>query len=111
MNLSAGTETERALPIEIPRSQLEEFCVAHHIAKLSLFGSILRDDFTEESDIDFLVEFQKDYTPTFLALAQIEDALSDLMQGRKVDLRTPTELSPYFRDRVMAEARVQYECS
>lgn len=57
------------------------------------------------------MEFQKSYTPTFLALAQMEDVLSELLQGRKVDLRTPAELSPYFRDRVMAEARIQYECS
>lgn len=111
MNLSKCENIQRALPIEIPRDKLEIFCVSHRIAKLSLFGSILRDDFTEASDIDFLVEFQKDYTPTFLALAEMEEELSDLLQGRRVDLRTPAELSPYFRDRVMAEARVQYECT
>lgn len=100
-----------SLPIEIPRQELHQFCDRHHIIKLSLFGSVLRDDFTDESDIDFLVEFQKDYTPTFLTLAQMEETLSDLLQGRTVDLRTPAELSPYFRDRVIAEARVQYERS
>jgi uncharacterized protein len=109
MNLSTGKNIQRVLPIEIPRDRLETFCINHRIARLSLFGSILRDDFTDASDIDFLVEFQKDYTPTFLALAEMEETLSDLLQGRTVDLRTPAELSPYFRDRVMAEARVQYE--
>lgn len=111
MNIFRLTNTQLTLPIEIPRAQLEKFCIKHRIAKLSLFGSILRDDFTNESDINFLVEFQKSYTPTFLALAQMEDVLSELLQGRKVDLRTPAELSPYFRDRVMTEARIQYECS
>lgn len=111
MNVSMNINTQRSLPIEIPGELLEKFCVKHQIAKLSLFGSILRDDFTDASDIDFLVEFQKDYTPTFLVLAQMEKTLSGLLQGRTVDLRTPAELSPYFRDRVIAEAMVQYECS
>lgn len=110
MNLSTNTNSQRSLPIEIPRNQLEKMCLDYRVAKLSLFGSILRDDFSNDSDIDFLVEFQNGYTPTFLVLAQMEDGLSELLQGRKVDLRTPAELSPYFRDRVMAEARVQYEC-
>jgi predicted nucleotidyltransferase len=111
MNLSSSTNTEETLPIKIPGKLLEQFCIQHKIAKLSLFGSILRDDFTDESDIDFLVEFQKGYTPTFLVLAQMEEELSNLLQGRTIDLRTPAELSPYFQNRVMAEARVQYECS
>lgn len=111
MNLLTSTNTEADLPVEIPSKLLEQFCIKHKIAKLSLFGSILRDDFTDESDIDFLVEFQKGYIPTFLALAQMEEELSNILQGRTVDLRTPAELSPYFRSRVMAEARVQYECS
>jgi len=62
MNVSMNTKTQRSLPIEIPGKLLEKFCVKHQIAKLSLFGSILRDDFTDASDIDFLVEFQKDRT-------------------------------------------------
>lgn len=110
MNPSMSSNVQRVLPIAIPRDRLEQLCIQYKIAKLSLFSSILRDDFTDESDIDFLVEFQKDYTPTFLALARMEEELSDLLQGRRVDLRTPAELSPYFRDRVMAEAQIQYEC-
>jgi hypothetical protein len=107
--MPAKIATVRSLPIEIPRDQLEKFCLEHQVAKLSLFGSILRDDFSAESDIDFLVEFQKGYIPTFLILAQMEDELSPLLQGRKIDLRTPAEISHHFRDRIMAEARVEYE--
>lgn len=110
MNPSMSSDVQQVSPIAIPRDRLEQLCVQYKIAKLSLFGSILRDDFTDKSDVDFLVEFQKDYTPTFLVMAQIEVELSDLLQGRIADLRTLAELSPYFRDRVMAEARVQYEC-
>ncbi len=75
MNMSISANANEALPIEIYRNQLEKFCVEHQVAKLSLFGSILRDDFTEESDIDFLVEFEKGYIPTFLAMAQMEEKL------------------------------------
>ncbi|MGL5082966.1 MAG: nucleotidyltransferase family protein [Microcoleaceae cyanobacterium] len=97
------------LPIKIPRQELQQFCDRHQIAKLSLFGSVLRDDFTEDSDLDFLVEFKVSYTPTFFKLAQMERELSKFFQGRKIDLRTPEELSPYFRDRVLKEAMIQYD--
>lgn len=97
------------LPITIPPLALNEFCQRNLITKLSLFGSVLRDDFTTESDIDFLVEFESNYTPTFFKLAQIERELSTLFNGRKIDLRTPQELSPYFRQKVMTEARVEYD--
>jgi uncharacterized protein len=97
------------LPIKIPQQSLEDFCTRYHIKKLSLFGSILRDDFTEESDIDFLVEFAENYTPTFLVLSRMERELSCFFEDRKIDLRTPEELSPYFRDKVRSEAIVQYD--
>lgn len=97
------------LPITIPREELSTFCKCNFIAKLSLFGSVLRDDFTNESDIDFLVEFEVDHTPTFFSLSRMERELSDLLEGRKVDLRTPDELSPYFREKVMNEAMIQYD--
>lgn len=98
-----------SLPISIPRQELDQFCRRNFIAKLSLFGSALRDDFTEESDIDFLVEFERDYTPTFFKLAQMERELSELFDGREIDLITVEELSPYFRDRVLGEAINQYD--
>ena len=92
----------------IPQSMIEEFCQRHHVRKLSVFGSYLRDDFGPESDLDFLVEFEEGRTPGYFELADMEQELSDALGGRKVDLRTPRELSRYFRDKVMAEAEVQY---
>jgi predicted nucleotidyltransferase len=93
--------------VVIPEDQIAAFCRRHHIRKLALFGSILRDDFGPESDIDVLVEFEPGHTPGF-AFFDMQDELSQLL-GRKVDLNTPNFLSDYFRDRVMAEADVLYE--
>lgn len=90
----------------IPKETLAEYCRRHHISKLALFGSVLRDDFRPESDIDVLVEFEPGRVPGF-AIIDMENELSR-MAGRKVDLRTPNDLSRYFRDRVVREARVEY---
>lgn len=95
------------LPITVPHDRIAEFCQRHHICKLSLFGSVLRDDFRPESDIDVLVEFEPGKTPG-LAVVTMQQELSELFNGRTVDLRTPQELSRYIRDRVMTEALVQY---
>jgi predicted nucleotidyltransferase len=92
--------------IEIPQDAIAEFCRKHHITWLALFGSVLRDDFTDESDIDVLVEFEPGHVPG-LAFFDMERELSDIL-GRKVDLNTPRFLSPYFRDEVLAEAEDQY---
>jgi len=97
------------LPAAIFKEELAQFCQRHHIRKLSLFGSVLRDDFTPESDIDFLVEFEPGKTPGYFKIVSMEMELSELLEGRKIDLRTPNELSVYFLDRVMAEAVVQYD--
>ena len=91
---------EQILPIAIPQSELAKFCQRHHIRKLSLFGSVLREDFGEESDVDFLVEFVPGKVPGYLRLAGMENQLSDLI-GRKADLRTREELSSYFREEVL----------
>ncbi|WRH67794.1 MAG: nucleotidyltransferase family protein [Planktothrix sp. GU0601_MAG3] len=99
----------KTLKIEIPKEEIEQFCQRHHIRKLSLFGSVLRDDFTPESDIDFLVEFEQGKTPGYFKLVSMEMELSELLKGRKIDLRTPNELSIYFRDRVIVDAVVQYD--
>lgn len=99
----------KQLSVAIPKEQIADFCQRHYIRKLSLFGSVLRDDFTPESDIDFLVEFEPGKTPGFFNIVSMEMELSELLEGRKIDLRTPNELSIYFRDKVMAEAVVQYE--
>ncbi len=94
----------------ISRDKLALFCRRNHIIKLSLFGSVLRDDFGPDSDIDVLVEFEPGHTPGFFKLADMEDELFILF-GRKVDLRTPQDLSRYFRDRVVKEAEVQYSAT
>ncbi|HTL89141.1 MAG TPA: nucleotidyltransferase family protein [Leptolyngbya sp.] len=98
---------ERTFPISIPQDQLTDFCQRHHIQRLSLFGSVLRDDFTDESDVDVLVEFEPGNSPGYLRFAGMENELSDLI-GRTVDLRTPDELSRYFRQEVLRSAVVQY---
>jgi uncharacterized protein len=95
--------------IQIDRKELADFCRRNHIRKLALFGSILRDDFRPESDVDVLVEFEHDQVPG-LKFFTLERELSELL-GRKVDLNTPNFLSPYFRNRVLAEAEVQYVAS
>ena len=93
---------------EIPREVVENFCRKHHIRKLSIFGSYLREDFSPESDIDFLAEFEPEHVPGLIEFAGMEIELSELLGGQKVDLRTLRELSRYFRDEVFAEAQVQY---
>jgi predicted nucleotidyltransferase len=93
---------------DIPKELIEAFCRKHHIRRLSIFGSYLRDDFGPDSDIDFLVEFEPEHIPGLIAFAGMEIELSDILGGRKVDLRTPQDLSQYFRDRVVSEAEIQY---
>ena len=87
---------------------IEQFCRQNHIRKLSLFGSVLRDDFTADSDVDVLVEFEQGAVITYLDMVDIQDRLSDLL-GFSVDLLTPNALSPYFRDDVLTTAQVIYE--
>lgn len=94
--------------MELPKDKITSFCKKHHIRKLSLFGSVLRDDFGSGSDIDILVEFEPGKVPSFFRLFDMEDELSAMLGGRKVDLRTPEDLSRYFRDKVLATAVVQY---
>lgn len=102
-----GGAMQTTLPIQIPKEKLAEFCQRHHIYKLALFGSVLRGDFTPESDVDWLVEFESGKVPGYIRLAGIENELSEIM-GRKADLRTPNELSHYFRQEVLESAVVQY---
>ncbi len=92
--------------LKINQPELTGFCRLNHVQKLSLYGSVLRADFKPESDIDVLVEFQPGKTPGFLKMAGMEEELSNMIGGRKVDLRTPQDLSLQFRGRVMAEAKV-----
>jgi uncharacterized protein len=92
--------------IAVDHERLAGFCRHNHIRKLALFGSVLRDDFRSDSDVDVLVEFEPGHVPG-LRFFTLERELSEIL-GRKVDLNTPSFLSPYFRGRVMAEAEVQY---
>ena len=96
--------------IEFPEDKIAAFCRHHHIRRLSLFGSILRDDFTPESDVDVLVEFEPDARVGLIRLVGIELELAEAL-GRKVDLNTPGFLSPHFRDEVLAEAEVHYDAA
>jgi len=92
--------------LTIPKDKITDFCQRNHIHRLAIFGSALRDDFTPDSDVDVLVEFQKGQEPGF-AFFDIQDELSEML-GRSVDLHTPNFLSRYFRDKVVQEAEVQY---
>jgi predicted nucleotidyltransferase len=92
--------------IEIPREQLADFCRRRHIRWLALFGSVLRDDFRPDSDVDVLVEFEPG-TRLGFAFFDVQEELSQIF-GRRVDLRTPRELSKYFREEVLAEAEDVY---
>lgn len=107
LNSEGGIMGERN-HIELPKDKIASFCKKHHIWKLSLFGSVLRDDFEPTSDVDVLVEFEPGHVPSFFRLFDMEDELSVLFGGRKVDLRTPEDLSRHFRQSVLATAVVQY---
>jgi uncharacterized protein len=93
--------------LDIPRERLAVFCRAHGVCRLSLFGSVLREDFSPDSDVDILVEFTPGAEVSLLDMARMEQELGAML-GRKVDLRTPRELSRYFRDDVMRAAEVQF---
>lgn len=89
------------------RMRIAAFCRQHHIRRLALFGSVLRPDFGPESDVDVLVEFEPGHVPGLLGMARLERELSAILR-RQVDLRTPEDLSRYFRQKVLQEAEVQY---
>jgi len=94
--------------VQISKELIAEFCRRHHIRRLSFFGSILREDFRTDSDVDVLVEFEPDREVGLFRLAAMERELSGLLGGRKADIRTPEDLSRYFRHKVMSLAEVQY---
>lgn len=92
--------------LDIPQDQIADFCRRHHIRRLALFGSVLRDDFRADSDVDLLVEFEEGHTPG-LDFFAMQDELSAMLR-RKVDLNTVGFLSDYFRDEVLADAEDLY---
>jgi hypothetical protein len=96
-----------SLRIPVDEAKIGDFCRRHHIRRLSFFGSVLRDDFRPESDVDVLVEFEASYPVGFIRLAGMEIELSEIL-GRRADLRTQAELSRYFRQEVVDSAELQY---
>lgn len=95
------------LPIKLQKKKIDGFCEKHHIVYLALFGSVLTSHFTEESDVDVLVKFEKKHTPHLFGLIGMESELSNIF-GYTVDLKTPGDLSRYFRDDVLAKAKTIY---
>jgi predicted nucleotidyltransferase len=96
--------------VSIPKDRIDEFCKRNRIRKLSLFGSVLREDFGPESDVDFLVEFEPGTRIGLIRLSGLEMELGNIV-GRRVDLNTPGFLSKYYRDQILAEADVQYDAA
>jgi predicted nucleotidyltransferase len=94
--------------MDIPKRRIADFCQRHHMCRLSLFGSVLRDDFNPESDVDVLVEFEPGTRAGLIRLARLELELGEIL-GRKVDLNTPGFLGKYYREQILAEAEVQYD--
>ena len=104
--LGNEVKTMKQSKILISTEKLAEFCRQRHIRKLALFGSVLREDFRADSDVDVLVEFEPGHVPG-LAFFAMEEELTAIL-GRKVELHTPQFLSKYFRDQIITEAEVQY---
>ncbi len=97
-----------SLEQKMPRDKLIEFCKRNCIKKLSLFGSALSGSLHPDSDIDLLVEFEEGHTPGLFSIVRMEMELADAL-GRKVDLRTPEDLSKYFREEVIRNAKLEYQ--
>ncbi|MFO8057906.1 MAG: nucleotidyltransferase family protein [bacterium] len=97
-----------SLAINVPQEKIKEFCQKHRIRKLSFFGSVLRDDFGPDSDVDVLVEFEPEARVGYFELFDMEEELSRVLGGHKIDIRTPDSLSKYFRDEVLQEAENLY---
>jgi len=97
-----------SLEQKISKDKLAGFCKKNHIRKLSVFGSAVRGELQSGSDIDLLVEFEPDLTPGLFSIVKMEMELTEML-GRKVDLRTPEDLSQYFRDEVVRNAELQYQ--
>ncbi|MDP2262621.1 MAG: nucleotidyltransferase domain-containing protein [Hydrogenophaga sp.] len=93
--------------LHVPAHQLHAFCQANRIQRLSLFGSVLKGQARRDSDVDLLVEFEAGQAPSLLGMVRMESELSDML-GQRVDLRTPADLSRYFRQDVLDMAQVQY---
>ena len=94
--------------VQVPEAEIRDLCLRHGIRKLALFGSVLTNHFSDSSDVDVLVEFRPQERVGYFRLAEIETDLSRLLGGRKVDVRTPMDLSRHFREEVVRDALVLY---
>ncbi|HQV92895.1 MAG TPA: nucleotidyltransferase family protein [Anaerolineales bacterium] len=98
------------IKIQVPRKQLVDFCRKNRIKKLAFFGSVLRDDFSPQSDVDVLVEFEEGKTPGF-AFFGLQEELKELF-NRDVDLHTfkgiETSRNPFRRKAILESAQVYY---
>lgn len=92
--------------VKVSKKELADFCRRHYIKKIAIFGSALRGEMGPDSDIDLLVEFEKNHVPGFFRLYEMEEELSSIFGGKKIDLRTLGDLSPYFREEVVRAAEV-----
>jgi predicted nucleotidyltransferase len=100
--------TTKGIPrIPIQKEQIAAFCKSNYIKDLALFGSVLTDRFSDDSDVDVLVEFDPAHIPGFFGLVDMEDQFAEIV-GRKADIHTPRDLSPYFRDEVIKQAYTLY---
>jgi uncharacterized protein len=106
--VSHTEESMTVAHIEIPEAEIAKICRRNGIRKLALFGSVLTDRFSDSSDIDILVEFRSQERVGFFRLADMENELRQVLGGRKIDLRTPIDLSRHFREEVVRNARVVY---
>jgi len=97
-----------SLEHKMPKDKLAGFCKKSHIRKLSIFGSAIHGQLGPDSDIDLLVEFEQGHTPGLFSIVKMEMELTEML-GRKADLRTPEDLSRYFRDEVLQNAKLQYQ--
>ena len=95
------------LPIRLQKNKIENFCQKHHIAYMAFFGSVLTSKFTKKSDVDVLVRFEEEYIPHLFGLVGMESELSNII-GYPVDLKTPNDLNPYFREDVLTKAKTIY---
>jgi uncharacterized protein len=89
--------------LTIDKRAIADICRRHHIHRLALFGSVLRDDFSADSHVDVLVEFEPG-RPVGFAIFDVEEDLSRLLGGRRIDLVSRKYLNPRLRDRVLGEA-------
>ncbi len=108
INLPKGEPVARNRNITVPKVRVAEFCEQHHIRAFYLFGSVLREDFRPESDIDILVEFEPEHVPGFFSIFDMEQELSRIFGGRKIDIRTPKDISRYFREEILSTAELHY---